>query len=75
MRNFYFHANIDGRKNTIKGGPRSKNGGMDLELRQSDGGVSSRTLRINCTPADDGSLLVEVYNEKNQCIHRRLTYR
>ena len=36
VRNFYLKANIDGYKTMLKGGPRRKDGGMEVTILQRD---------------------------------------
>ena len=48
IRNFWVTANIDGRGTKLAGGPRSKDGGMDITLYQRDNGCIETALRIRC---------------------------
>jgi len=47
-RNFWINAEIDGRKTPLAGGPRSKDGGMDVTLLVRDDGGISDGVRITC---------------------------
>lgn len=47
-RNFWIEAEVEGRKTSLAGGPRSKDGGMDILLTvREDGGISD-AVRIVC---------------------------
>ena len=47
-RNFWVEAAVEGRKTPLAGGPRSKDGGMDILLTvREDGGISD-AVRIVC---------------------------
>ena len=55
VRNFWVETDIEGRKTVLKGGPRGKNGGMEITLKQRDEGGIVTAFSINC------------YVEKDQC--------
>lgn len=60
VRNFWVNAEIDGQKTELSGGPRSKDGGMYIELMmRNDGGIVN-VLRITCSAYEDGELRVRV---------------
>ena len=47
-RNFWINVGVEGRKTPLAGGPRSKDGGMDVTLLvREDGGISDG-VRITC---------------------------
>ena len=46
VRNFWVEADIDGRETNANGGPRSKDGGMDVTIYQRDDGEIKTVLRI-----------------------------
>ena len=48
VRNFWIDADIDGRQTTLGGGPRSKDGGMDVTIYQRDEGGIKRAFTITC---------------------------
>ena len=59
-RNFWIKAEIDGRKTPLAGGPRSKDGGMDVTLLvREDGGISDG-VRITCR-SDGAKNIVRVF--------------
>jgi hypothetical protein len=47
-RNFWIEAEIDGRETPLAGGPRSKDGGMDVLLTVREDGGISEAVRIVC---------------------------
>lgn len=59
VRNFWFDADVDGYQNYVSGGPRSKNGGMDLVLYIRDKGRIREAVRIFCRE-NDGNLSIDV---------------
>lgn len=59
MRNFYLTADIDGRQTLLTGGPRAKDGGMTIELRQRDNGISVVSLYVRCFERN-GKLVTKV---------------
>ena len=62
-RNFWIDLDVDGRKNSIGTGPRSKDGGFEMTiLMREDGDISDKRVRIVGTSSMDGenNILVEV---------------
>ena len=53
MRNYWVVVDIDGRETKLKGGPRSKDGGMDITLYIRDGGESVEAYSLLCRPKGD----------------------
>ena len=47
VRNFWVEADIDGRQTMLSGGPRAKNGGMDVTIYQRDEGSIKTAVRIS----------------------------
>lgn len=64
VRNFWVEANIDGYVNTLKGGPRSKDGDMDITIYQRSNGTVKTAFRIHCGSFDDG-LITSVFSFKD----------
>ena len=60
VRNFWVEANIDGRATTLAGGPASKEGGMNVTIKQRSGGNITTAARIRCYE-ENGYLFTEVY--------------
>lgn len=50
MRNFWTEMYVDGRDTPIAGGPRSKDGGMEIVVRQRDNGQLVVAATIICSP-------------------------
>lgn len=53
VRNFYIEADIDGRQTMLGGGPRAKDGGMDVTIYQRDEGGIKRVLTVTCRVRGD----------------------
>lgn len=68
VRNFWINVSVDGKKNDIATGPRSKNGGMQINLFLRQNGQSKKAITILCTE-DSGQLLIDVQNEKKQTVY------
>lgn len=60
VRNFWMEAKIDGRNTEVKGGPKSKEGGMDIYLYQRDCGTIETAVHILCEAQGD-KLITDVY--------------
>ena len=67
MRNFWMDASIDGRKSELVGGPASKDGGMNVVIRQRVGGLSKVAFRIECY-ANGDELVTSVFDKDGQAI-------
>lgn len=61
VRNFWIEVDIDGRKTPLCGGPRRKDGGMDVSLYQRDEGNVELALHIRCFERN-GKLTIVVYS-------------
>ena len=46
VRNFWIEANVDGRKTKLTGGPRSKDGGLALDIFMRSDGASEKVVHI-----------------------------
>ena len=73
VRNFLVEADIDGYKTIIKGGPRNKNGCMDVTLYQRDEGAIKIAVRIFCREYD-GQLKTKV-DVGGECVGEFVTER
>jgi hypothetical protein len=60
VRNFYLKADIDGRKTTLEGGPKNKEGGFDLTIYMRDKGSITTPVTINGRELN-GKLYLEIY--------------
>lgn len=48
VRPFYISADIEGRKTELTGGPRRKDGYMNIEITQRDEGAITTAFTIRC---------------------------
>lgn len=62
VRNFWFEADVDGYKTKPAGGPRNKDGGMTVMIKQRDEGSIVDALMIECW-ADNGRLVTNVFHD------------
>ncbi len=60
MRNFWFDAVVDGKKSSLSSGPRGKDQGMQLSIRQISKGESLLTVSIRCYKNPDGKLVTRI---------------
>lgn len=69
-RNFWINAEIDGRETPMAGGPRSKDGGMDVLLTvREDGGISDG-VRITCR-SDGEKNIIMVWGPDGEKLYER----
>lgn len=68
VRNFWIDANIDGRQTELSGGPRAKDGGMTVTLKQRNKGAIVEAVRLECYERD-GYLNTLVYVGGNLVPH------
>ena len=74
VRNFWVDAQIDGRKTDLSGGPASKEGGMNIVIKQrSEGGIVT-AFRVYCYEVD-GELFTEVCTGSGALVTRFDTVR
>ena len=59
VRNFWATVNVDGYKTEMAGGPRSKEGGLTVEVKQRDEGQKVNAVKVRCFEVD-GELFSEV---------------
>ena len=69
MRNFWFNADITGRKTSCCGGPKSRDGVIDVNIYQRNSGVSEKALSIRCEETTDGKLLTQVYSNEGSLVY------
>lgn len=74
VRNFWIDASIDGRKTDLSGGPASKEGGMDVTIKQRSKGGIVTAYRIHCYECV-GELVTKVYDTNGELICRHVTER
>lgn len=70
VRNFWLDAQIDGRKETLSGGPVSKEGGLDVKIYMRDKGEVSHALSVKAYIAR-GKLVLSVWssNQDKEVYH------
>ena len=69
-RNFWINAEIDGRETPLAGGPRSKDGGMDVTLLvREDGGISDG-VRITCI-SDGEKNTIRIWGPDGEKLYER----
>ena len=73
VRNFWIESHIDGAKTALEGGPRNKEGGMRVTLKQRNDGAIDTALKIECREID-GELVTEVYHD-SQLVYSYTTKR
>jgi len=61
VRNFWIEADIDGAKTMLSGGPRSKDGGFYLTIKQRDNGSVTTPVKI-FGKVRDGQIILNVEN-------------
>jgi hypothetical protein len=62
LRNFWADISVDGRDTDIGTGPRTKEGGMRIDLLQRDDGSKKKTFSIECRE-QDGVLTTTVFKD------------
>ena len=60
VRNFWIEANIDGRNTDLSGGPRNKEGGMNIHVYQRNDGSIEDAVTLSCYEKD-GELVTAVF--------------
>jgi hypothetical protein len=74
VRNFWIDADIDGRQTMLSGGPKSRNGGMTVNIYQRDCSQIIHPVTVNCYE-DHGKLIVSVSDETGMEVFRKVTER
>lgn len=74
LRNFWLETEIDGRKTKLKGGPKSRTGGMRTKVYVRDQGTSVLACKIICRECGN-DLIVMIYDKDGQLIHSNTTKR
>lgn len=69
VQNFHVVATIDGRANDLTGGPRAKDGGIKVIVKQRDNGAIFDAVIVNSWVSRDGKdLITEVCTPGNEAI-------
>lgn len=66
MRNWWIEGKINGRKTALAGGPRAKDGGFKLTIRQRDKGQSEAALTVRGIVLEDGRLQLVTIGENGR---------
>ena len=69
-RNYWINAEIDGRKTPLAGGPRGKDGGMDVTLLVREDGGISEAVRIACR-SDGAKNTIRVWGPDGEKLYER----
>lgn len=72
MRPFWLDANVEGRQSSLCGGPRRKDGRMNIDLRQRDNGSSVTAFKIECE-SDGKTCETRVYDHKGDLVATHIT--
>lgn len=75
IRNFYLEGFVDGRESNLTGGPKSKDGGMEIFITQRKNGEIIKAVTINCFVMRDGSLKTVVINGNGDEVYSFITKR
>jgi hypothetical protein len=59
VRNFYIECDIDGRTNTLTGGPGNREGGFSMVIKQRDRGSIIIAMKITGRADSLGNLVLE----------------
>ena len=62
VRNFWMEGSIDGRESAVKGGPRNKEGGMTIYVKQREDGGIICPIKVDCSADSEGNLTTTVYH-------------
>lgn len=66
VRNFWIECDIDGRESTLSGGPRAKDGGIDITLYQRDKGSIITAATIKGRVSGDGTLTLDIRGKEGK---------
>ena len=72
MRPFWLDANIEGRNTDLCGGPRRKDGRMNIDIRQRDNGNSVTAFKIECE-SDGKTCETRVYDSNGDLVATHIT--
>ena len=74
VRNFWIEGLIDGRESNLVGGPKSKDGGFDIDIYQRDNGAVTNPLVITGRAFGD-TLSLAIYTSTGEQIFEHTTKR
>ena len=70
VRNFWIEGSIDGRISTLAGGPQSKEGGLEVIIKQREDGGITAPIEVICEADSAGNLTTVVFhNGVEVCRH------
>ena len=72
MSPFWLDANIDGRQSNLCGGPRRKDGRMNIDIIQRDNGNSITAFKIECE-SDGKTCETRVYDHHGDLVATHIT--
>ena len=72
VRPIYVEADIDGRQSTLRGGPRSKKGGMEVTLLQRNEGDIEKVVDIICVE-ENGKLKTRIFDSNGKLVYMHIT--
>lgn len=72
MRPFWLDANVDERQSNLCGGPRRKDGRMNIDIRQRDNGNSITAFKIECE-SDGKTCETRVYGHHGDLVATHIT--
>lgn len=74
VRNFWVELDVDGRS-SIAAGPRAKEGGFLINIKQRDIGLVTNAATITGTVLECGSLVLTITDKNGRIVHENLTVR
>ena len=75
-RNFWIDARIDGRETELCGGPRAKDGGMEITIMQREKGGKVKAFTISsCVDYETGNLTTWVKDSNDNVVSKFETER
>ena len=75
VRNHWITASIDGRANALTGGPKGKEDGFEMTIKQRSNGIVTTPIEVigYTEKDDDGNIIIwtDVYHNDERVIHHR----
>ena len=75
VRNFWIDGQVDGRQSDVSGGPRAKDGGIRVDIKQRDNGSVTDAVTIKGYADSEGNLSLRVYDKDDNLIFENKTKR
>jgi len=73
VRPTFVEISVDGRKQNIATGPRSKDGGMTAQFYIRDNGSIAKSVRVECYSLDNGQVSIVVKDQFGCILHTHIT--